>query len=222
MAKKPQIADGFEEAREAILDAALARAAFEGWGRKLISQAAVDVDIDSATLKAAFPKGAHDVIRFHSEKADEAMIAKMQGPEFDALRIRDKVTFGVWERIMMMQPHKEATRRAAAYMALPTSGRLGPQIAWNTSDAVWRGLGDPSTDFNWYTKRATLMGVWTSTMARWFADDSEGSEKTRAFLDARISNVMQFEKVKSQLRKLPINPLAPLEVLSRVRYPAGR
>jgi ubiquinone biosynthesis protein COQ9 len=36
---------------------------------------------------------------------------------------------------------------------------------------------------------------------RWFTDESEDEATTRAFLDARIEDVMRFEKLKANLRE---------------------
>ena len=41
-----------------------------------------------------------------------------------------------------------------------------------------------------------------STYARWFSDDSADHDDTWAFLDARIENVMQFEKFKARLKPI--------------------
>ena len=219
--------DGFEDARAAILDEALALAPFEGWSGRMLEEAVKAAGIDSATASASFPRGVRDVLRYWSLKTDEAMVEAMNAPGFAEQRIRDKVAGAVRARIEILRPHKEAARRAAAYLAAPSMspfgrGPLGAKLIWSAADAIWRGLGDKSTDFNFYTKRAILSGVITSTMARWFADDSEDEAATNAFLDARIENVMQFEKVKAQAKKLPLDPAAPIGWLARLRYPTGR
>ena len=61
-------------------------------------------------------------------------------------------------------------------------------------------MGDASTDFNFYSKRAILSGVLSATFARWLGDDSDDEAATKAFLAARIDNVMQFEKLKARVR----------------------
>ncbi len=192
--------DGFEEDREAILERALDRAPFEGWTPLILSRAASDAGIDRSVVAAAFPRGIADLLHFWSEQVDAAMMAAMAGPEFARLRIREKVSFAIRVRIDLLRAHKEAARRAAALLALPFYGGLGLRLVWATADAVWRGLHDKSTDFNYYSKRAILSGVWTTTFARWLADDSEDEAATNAFLDRRIENVMQIEKLKSRLR----------------------
>ena len=80
-------------------------------------------------------------------------------------------------------------------------------LVYRSVDAMWRAAGDVSTDFNFYSKRAILAGVYTATVMRWFTDDTPEESATDEFLAARIENVMQFEKlkakVKTQTAKLP-------------------
>jgi len=224
-AKSPQGAeniDGFEPARERLLSAALMEAAFEGWTPVMLDRAAAAAGIEPSAVAAAFPGGARDVLRYWSIRADEAMADAMAGPAFEGLKIREKVAFAVDARLDALRPHKEAARRGAALLALPTSGLLGARLAWKTADAIWRGLGDASTDFNYYSKRGILTGVWTSTFARWLGDESPDEAATRAFLDARIANVMEIEKAKARVRKLGLDPAAPIRALAKLRYPRGR
>ena len=53
-------------------------------------------------------------------------------------------------------------------------------------------------------KRATLSGVYSATVLYWLGDDSTDHQATWAFLDRRIDNVMQIEKLKSQVRENPV------------------
>ena len=76
-----------------------------------------------------------------------------------------------------------------------------PILLYRTVDAIWYAAGDTSADFNFYTKRATLAGVFSSTLFYWLNDRSEGNEATWAFLDRRIDDVMRFEKFKGQFAK---------------------
>jgi ubiquinone biosynthesis protein COQ9 len=51
---------------------------------------------------------------------------------------------------------------------------------------------------------------------------SQGSEKTWAFLDRRIADVMGIEKAKAAFRKTLQKFPDPLKVLSALRYPDKR
>src|SRR5262249_37200559 len=121
--------------------------------------------------------------------------------DLKAMKIRERIATAVQTRLSLLKPHKEAARRAAAYLSLPPNLPLATKLLYNTVDAMWRAAGDTSTDFNFYTKRGILVGVYSSTLMRWFNDQSDGDVETDAFLAARIENVMQFEKLKSQVRE---------------------
>ncbi|NWG70163.1 MAG: COQ9 family protein [Parvularculaceae bacterium] len=209
----------FARERAALLDAAVKRAPFEGWTRVMMSRAAAGAGVPRAVLAAAFPNGVADLLECWSAQLDRAAVVALGGPAAQGLKIREKVALGVRARLAAMRPDKEAARRAAATLALPLYATLAPKLVWRTADAIWRGLGDASTDFNYYTKRAILSGVWVSTFARWLSDDGEGETATNAFLDRRIDNVMQFEKAKARLRDRGFDPAAFFGALARVRYP---
>ena len=150
---------------------------------------------------AAFPRGIIDLVVLYADDADRRMAEAMAGVDLKALKVRERVTLGVRKRIEAVAGTKEASRRAAAIFALPQNSIDAMQSVYRTVDAIWKAVGDTSADFNFYTKRALLAGVYTSTMLHWFADASEGAKDTWAFLDARIANVMEIEKFKATAGK---------------------
>lgn len=190
-----------------IFEAALPRLAENGFTDKTLNTAAASADVGAGTLTRLFPRGGQDLADAFSEWADEQMEAALRNTPLSEMKIRERIKAAVNARIVALRPYKEAARRAAAFLSLPQNAALAAQLLWRTADRMWRAAGDTSTDFNFYTKRAILMGVYSSTMLRWFTDNSEDEKDTFDFLDARIENVMQFEKFKAevnaQLAKLP-------------------
>ena len=224
--------DDLEEMRLAILEEMLVEAAFDGWTESALDAAARGAGMDQAALargdlKRAFPKGVADILDFWSEREDEKMVAAFAAADPAPEKIREKVRFLVKARIEGLAGHREAARRASALLALPPHVPLGTRLAWRTAGTIWRALGDKSTDFNFYTKRATLSGVYLSTLAYWFGDDDDGADtaafaRTWKFLDQRIDNVMQFEKLKKQASGALPDLGVVTEVLGRMRYGNGR
>ena len=86
---------------------------------------------------------------------------------------------------------------------------------------MWRAAGDTATDFNFYTKRGILAGVYSSTMARWFTDTSEGEADTAQFLADRIENVMQFETFKAQAKEIAARLPSLADVLGALNTRRG-
>lgn len=201
-----------------ILLAALPHVPFDGWSRAALDRGAEDAGIETALVRHAFPDGARDAIAAFSAWADQAMERKLAKHELASLRVRDRVTLAVKTRLEILTPHKEAERKALAEIATPP-GALAAKLLFNTCDRAWRLAGDTSTDYNFYTKRALLAGVVTSTTLYWLGDSSDHHEATWAFLDRRIENVMQMGKRIGQLktRADTLDPKPVFDFLNRLR-----
>jgi ubiquinone biosynthesis protein COQ9 len=205
--------------REKILAEALAHVAFDGWHDKTLKAAADKVGASDAELKAAFPRGVADALLFFSSEADRQAVEAIESADLKPMRVRERVTFAVRQRVEAVMKHKEAARRGAAVFALPQHALDGTTAVYRTVDALWRAIGDTSADFNFYTKRLLLSGVYTTTMLYWFADNSEDAEDTWKFLGHRIENVMQIEKLRAQVGKMTEGLPNPLSILGALRYP---
>jgi len=207
---------------DTLLDAALPHVTFDGWSEATFAAALQDCEIDQVSGKTLCPRGVVDLaVAFH-KRGDAAMVARLKRENLLSMKFRDRVATGVRFRLEEASAHKEAVRRGTVLFSLPQNAALGAQLIWGTADAIWTALGDGSQDINWYTKRASLTAVYGSTVLFWLGDTSEDHAATWEFLDRRIENVMQFEKVKAQLRD---NPLAsklmagPNWLMSHVRAP---
>ncbi len=228
----------YEKIRLVILDEMLSEVVFDGWTSHSLTKAAFAAgmspsEIERGDLIMAFPKGIGDILDFWSGEADKKMLTAYAEADPAPTRIRDKVRFLVKARLEALDPHREAARRAAATLALSQYAPLSTQLTWRTADKIWRVLGDTSTDYNFYTKRATLSAVYLSTLTQWLANDPAQAEealeetedpnkKTWEFLDERIENIMQFEKVKGRVVKAIPDPAEIIGFLGKMRYGAGK
>lgn len=198
-----------EQQRRALLDAALPHVPFDGWSEETLKLAAGDCDIDPQVAMVLFPDPVGDVIRAFIRLSDDEMLVRLPD-DFETLKVREKVTLCVRTRLEIAGDHEEATRRAVRALAQPRYARLASKTAWETADVIWKACGDTATDYNHYTKRAILSGVYTSTLLYWLQDGSEEKADSWAFLDRRINGVMRFEKVKAKVvkktEKLPSLP----------------
>jgi ubiquinone biosynthesis protein COQ9 len=187
------------DTQQAILDAALPEIGFSGWRDETLAQAAETAGIEAHMAVLAFPNGVSDLIGFFSATGDRLMLDAL--PEADGLKIRERIAQAVMVRLEVDAAHREAARLAAAYLSVPGRHAHAAKMLFETAHLMWRWAGDTATDYNYYTKRTILSGVIASTRLVWFDDDHPEHQETQAFLDRRIDNVMQFEKVKGKLTK---------------------
>lgn len=207
-----------------LLDAALIHVVFDGWSQATFDAAVADTGIDPVLAQAVCPRGAVDLALAYHRRGDALMLARLAEEDLTGMRFRDKIAAMVRFRLEAAED-KEAVRRGVTLFALPQYASDGVKAIWGTCDAIWTALGDTSDDLNWYSKRTTLSGVYSATVLYWLGDDSPGHQATWEFLDRRIDNVMQFEKLKADLRKNPfLKPLlaGPEWLAGQIKRPALR
>jgi ubiquinone biosynthesis protein COQ9 len=192
---------GEEKLKEAVLEAALPDAAFDGFSDAALAKAGKKAGVEKTELARLFPEGKLSLIEYYSLAADAEMDRRLAAMDLGKMKIRERIAAAVLARLSILKPHKEAARRAGATLALPMHAPTAARLLYHSVDAMWRAVGDTSTDFNFYTKRGILAGVYGATLLRWFNDSSKDEAATAEFLAARIENVMQFEKFKAGAKK---------------------
>lgn len=190
--------------RARLLEAILPNIVFDGWSDAALKRAADSIQETEAAVAAAFPNGGVEALELFLTRADLATERAIGLLPLHEMKIREKIANGIMARLEWALPHREAVRRGLALLATPLHAPLAATSLWRTADAIWHAIGDTSTDMNYYSKRALLSGVYGSTALVWLDDTSDDLHITRAFLDRRIENVMQIEKVKSFWKKLPL------------------
>jgi ubiquinone biosynthesis protein COQ9 len=208
-----------DEIRAALAPRLCANAAFDGWSDDAVFSAALEIGVDADLAKLAMKGGPMALIDAWISSVDTEMAHRLPAEQLAAMKIRDRITTLVATRLEITAPDKEGQRRALAIMASPQNLARAAKIGWRTADRMWRLAGDTATDFNHYTKRITLSAVYASTLSVFINDESEDFADTRAFLDRRIDNVMQFEKVKAQAKARTENMPSLSRFIGRLRYP---
>jgi|SRR5690554_3212322 len=208
-----------DELRLALAPDIASAAVFDGWSDAALCQAAALAGVDAAVARLAFPGGAMDMICAWIASTDAQMKAAFADGHLLTLKVRDRIRTLLLFRLDAVAGREEALRRALAIQALPQNLGRSLKTGWNSADLMWRLAGDKATDYNHYTKRAILGTIYSATLAIFVNDQSEGKAETRAFIDRRIDNVMQFEKTKAQvLRNRDGFDVA--RFLGRLRYPS--
>ena len=197
----------FEAERRALLAALLDQVPFDGWTDTAMAAAAEQAGLDAEFPHRAFPRGGVDAIEYFNRVADEDMAAALAEEEIDAMRVRDRIARAVRLRLEQNAGHRDAVRRGLTVLSFPPNGPVGMRILYRTVDAIWRAAGDTATDFNFYTKRGLLAGVYSATVVYWLNDSSEDFSRTWRFLERRIDETMQIPKaaqrLKESLERLP-------------------
>jgi ubiquinone biosynthesis protein COQ9 len=209
-----------DEIRLALAPAIGRNAAFDGWSEAAVESAAEEIGVDPDVAALAVKGDAMTLIDAWIDSIDLELAERLPPEKLNAMKIRQRITALLATRMEIMAPDREALRRAMAIMAMPQNLPRAAKIGWRSADRMWRLAGDAASDFNHYTKRMTLSAVYGSLLAVFVNDESEDFADSRAFLDRRIDNVMQFEKVKAQAKARREYVPSFSRFIGRLRYPA--
>lgn len=210
-----------DEIRAALAPAIARNAAFDGWTDAAVASAAATSRIDADVARLAFAGGAVDMIQAWFESIDREMIAAVPDERLAAMKVRERIAAQVEARLDALAPDREALRRAIAILAMPQHAARAAKLGWHAADLMWRRAGDTATDYNHYTKRGILSGVYAATIAVFLDDESEGHVDTKAFLGRRIDGILRFEKAKAALVRRSENRPSLSRFIGRLRYPVG-
>ncbi|AAK25258.1 COQ9 family protein [Caulobacter vibrioides] len=203
-----------DQAEQRVLDEALRLAPKAGWNNGLVSRALSAAGLSEAEGQLLLPEGARDLAALLSRRHDAAALARLQAFDVAALKIRQRIREGVVARLDAAQENADVLRPLAAFLAFPTNLALALRLTWESADAIWRWAGDTATDENHYSKRAILSGILISTLA---VDMASGRASALSHLDARIDNVMAFEKWKAGLKPMDLAS-EMVSALARMRF----
>ena len=187
--------------RDDLLRAALPHVPFDGWTAAALRRGAENIGIAKDVAVEAFPGGAADMVEHFSDWSDRRMLESLETMGLPSMRVTERVRTAVEVRLRQAEQYREAVQRSLAFLAMPQNALLGAKLLYRTVDAIWHAAGDTATDWNFYSKRGLLAGVFSATVLYWLNDRSEGFADSLDFLDRRLRDVAGIGKAKAKFKE---------------------
>lgn len=188
-----------------LLAAMLPHVPFDGWSARSLDMARQDAGMTELDAARAFPQGAQEVLEYFMRHLDDSMQEALQRLPLEEMKLHEKVQSAVMLRLKAAEPFREAVRKALAWYAFPLHADKGLKRLYDTTDRIWRAIGDHPTDFSFYTKRLSLAMIYSSTLLFWLDDHSPDSAETHAFLKRRLGDLFTFHNFRKKLSDNPIS-----------------
>ena len=186
--------------REAIIAASIPFILEHGWSDKALSEASLSLDKDSKYWGMFFAN-VSDAVEFFERNEDARMLHVMQnmGP-IDG--ISNKIGKALYERIVNISGGLAMLNRLEGFYL----GIYAPMVVksiWRTADVIWIFAGDKATDFNHYSKRTLLSGVYVAVVRKMLAS---GENNIEEYISDALDKVVKFGNVKKlfKLENIPI------------------
>jgi ubiquinone biosynthesis protein COQ9 len=168
------------------------------WSEDLISIAEANIGLDTGYNHIIFPSGIQEITSAFEKWLDEQMLEELfvlDKPK----KIRDQIALALEIRILGVMSKKVALR-CAGYYLIPTNIVAGIEAACHSCDIIWKYAGDKSSDYNYYTKRGLLLGVYGAARAFYLGDNSADHKDTKAFIKNALDNIINIASFKNNIK----------------------
>ncbi|KIY03170.1 uncharacterized protein Z520_01637 [Fonsecaea multimorphosa CBS 102226] len=178
----------FPETQDRILSAAISRVPQHGFTVRALALGAKDAGYLDVTVQL-FPRGVFDLINYHLVTQRRALKDTVQFPESSTPGLGAKIRTLTMARLRANADMIHQWQGALGYMSLLENIPASIKELYALSDEIWYLAGDTAVDFSWYTKRASLAGVYASSELFMTRDTSKDFSATEEFLDRRLRDV---------------------------------
>ncbi|KAG9323323.1 hypothetical protein KVV02_004531 [Mortierella alpina] len=185
---------------EAILRTALTFVPEHGWTTASIAKAAESMGYPSI-IHGMFPKGGADIIDYYLNDCLNRLPLELEG-RMEGLSVKEKIRLATLTRLAMNAPYLDRWPEALAIMGQPSNVPMSLNHLAKIVDEIWHLAGDKSADMNWYTKRASLAGVYTTTELYMTTDKTPNYQATQQFLERRFEDAATVGKATSDVLQM--------------------
>ncbi|MFN7038957.1 MAG: COQ9 family protein [Alphaproteobacteria bacterium] len=182
--------------KQSILNETLSLIPWEGCNDKSMRTACKNLGLDEEYGFIIFPNGIIDLISDFNQMIDIKMNEKLSTLPLNSMKIRDKIFEAIKIRLAEYNAYKLAVKKILAFYAFPGNNFEGLKSLYKTTDNIWYSIGDNSTDFNFYTKRASLAVLYLNSVIYWSSDDSINNENSLRFVQKQIDLLLKFNPKK--------------------------
>jgi len=181
------------------------------WGKDLYKKVEEKCNFLKNYHYILFPEGEYQIIDGFEQWQDRKML-ELLAQDVLKLKTREKIAKALEARIISIV-EKPVILKENALFLLPCNFLLGTKCHIRTCDLIWRYAGDKSDDFNYYTKRGLLLGVYVSARLFYIADDSKEFIKTKEFIATSLESIINIAKIKSKIKLPSIKDIPILRVM---------
>ena len=139
-----------------------------------------------------------------SDWADRQMEETLLQEDLGTLKLQKRISLALRIRYQALGKYRDAVKSFISFSMMPQNALVGISCMFTTVDKIWYSVGDQSTDFSYYTKRAILAGLVSSATFYWLNDQSNEFNDTSIFIDRLLENVMQIPKTLGRLEKIVV------------------
>ena len=188
-----------EKLKQVILKNALKNVVFDGWSEELFVNVIEESNVNFSKAIELFPRKSIDIAIYHHFHDDQKLY-NIDSKELVELRIRDRISKLIMARILIANQNKEAVKKSMAVFSLPFFFLDGKKMLQSTSDIIWKIAEQKEQVTNKFSKRISLMYLYSTSLLFWVNDESADFKETQSFVERSVNNFIKIEKFKKNFK----------------------
>lgn len=158
-----------------------------------LKSAAANCEVTEGELDLLFPSSVSSMIDFLFDLHLEELKGKIV---FNQESITNSVKLAVMASLDLLMPYKREMIKIIKFLATSSHVLKLGKFSFKIADAIWKGVGVQDSGFAYYTKRASLAGIYSTTFIFFLLNRKR--EKTEKFLEVQIKALKKFGSIKKK------------------------
>ena len=183
--------------RSEVLDYAKVLISEKGLTNNILKDISIKNKLDLNEIELLFPEGNGDLIKFALKQLNNELEEYCKKIDLIRLPIHKRVRKILLSKIYLMNKYKSFYRNIFINLFIPKKNLSLSSQMYNSVDQIWFIAGDSSVDFNFYTKRLILSGIYSRVMLFFFNNDNQ--QELESLLDENLKRVSKIPEIKSKL-----------------------
>ena len=153
-------------------------------------------DLDIHEINLLFPGGKNDFLQFVLEQLNIDLENYCKKLDLIRLPVHKRIRKILLSKIYIMDKEKKFYKKIFLNLLIPKKKFSLPIKLYKSVDQIWFIAGDTSVDFNFYTKRLILAGIYSRVIFFFFNNNNQILLEN--LLDASLKRVSKIPELKTK------------------------
>ena len=166
-----------------------------GWSADVLDKL-IQKGINKSDLAFYFNNNYKELLKFSLDHINILLENNLKKMNIINFPIKKRIKIILMSRIKILNEDKMFYKKTFYHLILPQNIKIMKKNLYKSVDIMWYLAGDNSTDFNFYTKRLTLAGIYTSALYVLF---NKKFEQVETSIDKNLKKISKIPILKERL-----------------------
>lgn len=167
----------------------------EGWSEKVLKQL-LQNGVEKSDLVTYFQYDYKELLKYSLEELNNSLEKEINKINIINYSLNKRIKKILMLRFNILNNDKEFYKKTFYHLLIPSNNKIMKSSLYKSVDTMWYLAGDNSTDFNFYTKRLTLAGIYSNALYILF---NKNFDEVESNIDRNLKKISKIPKIKDRI-----------------------